>query len=71
MVESGLVLKWHKDHMPKESKCDKSLSSIRHKQAKLETTKGAFIVLFIGIVIATICVLLEMLLTILKRKLVS
>lgn len=71
MVESGLILKWYKDHMPKEHKCDKSLSSVRHKQAKLKTTKVAFIALFIGIITATITVLLETCTAILKRKLAA
>ena len=55
--------------MPKEHKCDKGLSSVRHKQAKLKTTKGAFIALFIGIMTAAITVLLEICIAILKRKL--
>ena len=71
MVESGLILKWYKDYMPKEHKCDKSLSSVRHKQAKLKTTKGAFVDLFIGIMTATITVLLEICTAILKRKLAA
>ena len=71
MVESGLILKWYKDYMPKEHKCDKSLSSVRHKQAKLKTTKGAFVALFIGIMTATITVLLEICTAILKRKLAA
>ena len=71
MVESGLILKWYKDHMPTESKCDKSLSSVRHKQAKLKTTKGAFVALFIGIMTATITILLEICIAILKRKLAA
>ena len=59
MVESGLILKWYKDYMPKENKCDKSLSSIGHTQAKLETTKGAFVVLSVGLTVSTAAFLLE------------
>ena len=59
MVESGLILKWYKDHMSKENKCDKSLSSIHHTQAKLETTKGPFIVLSVGMTVSTAVFFLE------------
>ena len=52
-MESGLILKWYKDHMSKENKCDKSLSSINHNKAKLETTKGAFVVLSVGLTVST------------------
>ena len=67
MVESGLILKWYKDYSPKERKCDKSLSSIRHHQANLEATKGPFIALAIGMTIATISVILEFCVATLKK----
>ena len=60
MVESGLILKWYRDHMSKENKCDQSLSSIRHTQAKLETTKGPFIVLSVGLAVSTAAFFLEL-----------
>ena len=59
MVESGLILKWYNDYMSKENKCDKSLSSIHHTQAKLETTKGPFIVLSVGLTVSTAVFFLE------------
>ena len=71
MVESGLILKWYKDHMSKENKCDKSLSTINHNQAKLETMKGPFVVLSMGISVATVVFILETSAVKLKRKLTS
>ena len=59
MVETGLILKWYKDYMPKQSKCDKSLSAIDHNQAKLETMKGPFAALSVGLKVAFFVFVLE------------
>ena len=59
MVETGLMSKWYKDYMPKQSKCDKSLSAIDHNQAKLETMKGPFAALSVGLIVATFVFVLE------------
>ena len=59
MVETGLILKWYKDYMPKQSKCDKSLSAVDHNQAKLETMKGPFAALSVGLIVATFVFVLE------------
>ena len=69
MMESGLILKWYKDYSPQERKCDKSLSSIRHHHTKLETTKGPFVALAIGMTMATITVILEFCVATLKTQL--
>ena len=71
MVESGLILKWYKDHSPKESKCDRSLSSIGHNQAKLEMTKGPFLALLVGVAAATVVFVLEICTARLKTKLTT
>ena len=71
MVESGLILKWYKDHMSKENKCDKSLSSIDHNQAKLKATGGAFIILSVGLSVASVVFVLEIFTVKLKTKLPS
>ena len=59
MVETGLILKWYKDYMPRQIKCNKSLSTVDRKQAKLDTMKGPFIVLISGLIVATFAFVLE------------
>ena len=53
--------------MPKEHKCDKSLSAIDHNQAKLETMKGPIAALTVGL-IATFVFVLEIYATNLKNR---
>ena len=68
MRESGLILKWHQNHLPPERKCDKSFFSISHTEANLDRIKGPFAVLIIGLTVALIVLILEILLVKLFRK---
>ena len=67
MVQTGLIFKWYKDYMSKQSKFDKSLSAIDHNQAKLETMKGPFAALSVGLIVATFVFVLEIYATNLKN----
>ena len=68
MLETGLILKWYQNHLPKERKCNNVFFSIGHVKANLERTKGPFVVLFIGLAVAFIIVMLELLLGKIGRK---
>ena len=68
MLETGLILKWYQHHLPKERKCNNAFFSIGHVKANLDRTKGPFIVLFIGLAVAIIIVILELLLGKMGRK---
>ena len=61
MLETGLILKWYQNHLPKERKCDKSFLSIGHIDANLDRTKGPFTVLFVGLSAAFFVLILEIL----------
>ena len=68
MVEAGLVQKWYRSHFPRENKCDKSLSSFRHGNTGMEKTKGAFVALSIGLSLALLVFIVEVLVTKACRK---
>ena len=59
MVDSGLILKWVKNHLPRENLCDPKLSSINHSKTALESTFGGFIALLVGLSVAVVTFALE------------
>ena len=68
MLETGLILKWYQNHLPKERKCDKSFFSIGHVDANLDRTKGPFTILIVGLTVAFIVLILEILVANLSRN---
>ena len=68
MLETGLILKWYQNHLPKERKCDKSFFSIGHVDTNLDRTKGPFTVLFVGLTAAFIVLILEILVAKLSKN---
>ena len=61
MRETGLILKWYQNHLPRERKCEKSFVSICHVEANLDRTKGPFTVLIVGLTASFIVLILELL----------
>ena len=59
ITESGLIQRWMKKYWPEENKCDKSLSSVGHRKTKISTT-GACIALVLGVTVAFLVFLLEL-----------
>ena len=68
MLETGLILKWYQNHLPKERKCDNVFFSIGHVKANLDRTKGPFTVLIVGLTAASIVLVLEILVAKLSRN---
>ena len=68
MLETGLILKWYQNHLPKERKCNNVFFSIGYIKANLDRAKGPFAVLFLGLVVAFIIIILELLLGKMGRK---
>ena len=68
MLETGLILKWYQNHLPKERKCDNVFFSIGHVKANLDRTKGPFAVLIAGPTAASIVLVLEILVAKLSRN---
>ena len=68
MVEAGLVQKWYRTHFPRQNKCDKSLSSFLHGNTGMKKMRGAFVVLSIGLSLALLVFIVEVLVTKACRK---
>ena len=61
IVGSGLINKWMKDHRPKEgNKCDQRMSSVRQASTKLKDVFGLYLVLLVGITVASVVLVLEL-----------
>ena len=67
MLETGLILKWYQNHLPRERKCDRSFISIGHEEANMDRTKGPFAVLIVGFIAAFVVLILEILVVKLRR----
>ena len=59
MVDTGLILKWRKKHLPRENVCDPKLSSINHSKITFENTLGGFIALLMGLTFSIVVFILE------------
>ena len=68
MLETGWILKWYQNHLPRERKCDRSFISIGHEVANLDRTKGPFAVLIVGFTAAFVALILEILVAKLRRN---
>ncbi len=58
MIEGGLMLKWILRYWPKPTNCDADVISEAHALS-LEETAGVFIMLLVGVFIATQVLLIE------------
>ncbi len=60
MFEGGLIEKWIKNHIPEnKTNCDYSKSSLGAGHGKLEDSKGAYIILVVGLAAACVVLFVE------------
>ena len=61
MTEAGLVQQFKRTYISNGRQCSNRLSSIIHRKTKVFDTLGAFLALGIGLLLATIAFVMEML----------
>lgn len=62
MLQGGLILHWHKQYHPKklaESSCGNLNNGQNHPKVTLSVLQGAFLILAVGLGMATVSFLIE------------